>query len=232
MASLGARRSVAVVHAGDVLPARALLASLPPTAALLRDPAVAGAWSSPSDLPGYTVGGLSGHLVRAVGRLEQVLDLEPPTGEVAAFTDWYLANRFDTPADIDDTFAAFLRDDGEELGQRGPEALADELDAVGSRLAERLAREPAVRHVNAVRTTKPVRLVDYLESRVLEVVVHADDVATSVGIDPPEFEPVVLEVAAGFLLQLARARSGDLAVVRAMTRSQRVADPYDVLRVL
>ena len=44
-------------------------------------------------------------------------------------------------------------------------------------------------------------------------------------------QPVV-EVATTFLLRLARARSGDLAVVRAMTRADRVADPYDVLRVL
>ena len=59
-------------------------------------------------------------------------------------------------------------------------------------------------------------LRDYLASRVLEVVVHADDVATGGGIAAPTFDAVVV----------------DVAVLRAFTRSNRVTDPYDVLRVL
>ena len=220
------------VNASELRESRALVASLPAAAELLRRPEVATAWERPSSLPEYTVGGVAGHLVRAAGRLEQVLDLDEPTGEEAAFTEWYLANRFATPADIDDQFARFLRDDGEQLAAQGAEALAGELDALGPRLADRLATVPADRRVNAVRTPKPVRIDDYLASRVLEVVVHADDVATGAGCDPPAFADEVIEVATGFLLRLARSRSGDLAVVRAMTRAERLSDPYDVLRVL
>lgn len=216
----------------DLPEARALLASIPSAADLLRNPDVAAAWGRPSDLPGYTVGGVAGHLTRAAGRLEPVLDLDEPPGEEATFEEWYLANRVATPEDLDDRFATFLRDDGEELGRRGAAALAEELDALAGRLAARLGTEDASRKVNAVRTPKPVALPDYLASRVVEVVVHADDVASGAGVAPPAFADGVIEVATAFLLRLARARSGDLAVVRAMTRAERVSDPYDVLRVL
>jgi uncharacterized protein (TIGR03083 family) len=220
------------VQAWDTVQAKALVLALPPTAGLVRDQRVEAAWDRPSDLAGYTVGGVAGHLVRAAGRLEQVLDLEPSTGERAELTDWYLANRFDTPGDLGDELAQFLRDDGEELSRKGAPALADELDALAVRLQARLQAEPADRDVNALRTTKPVTLSDYLASRVLEVVVHADDVATGAGVELPDLGPLAMDVATQFLLQLARARSGDLPVVRALTRAGRVADPYEVLRVL
>jgi uncharacterized protein (TIGR03083 family) len=218
--------------ATDLPEAAALLASLPTAAALVRRPEVAAAWATPSDLPGYSVGGVAGHLVRAAGRLEQVLDMDPPTGDDAEFTDWYLANRVATPEDLGNEFARFLVDDGEGLAAEGPAALAEELGALAARLPDRLAAEDAERRVNAIRTPKPVKLADYLASRVLEVVVHADDVATGAGIEAPDFATVVGDTAAGFLLRLARSRSGDVAVLRAFTRSDRVADPYDVLRVL
>jgi hypothetical protein len=86
--------------------------------------------------------------------------------------------------------------------------------------------------VPVVLSDKGVPLVDYLASRVVEIVVHADDIALAAGVETPTFEPVVVEAATAFLVRLARARSGDLAVVRAFTRADRLEDPYDVLRVL
>lgn len=210
----------------------ALLAALPPAADLLRRPEVATAWDSPTDLPGYTVGGVAGHLVRAVGRAEPTLEGPTPVGDEAALTDWYLMNRVAAPADLDGDFPRFLREDGERLARQGPSALAEELEAICDRLRERLAEEDADRYVAVVLTERPVPLVDYLASRLLEVVVHADDVAAGAGTESPSFGPPVIDAATGFLMRLARARSGDLAVVRALTRQDRVADPYAVLRVL
>jgi hypothetical protein len=72
-------------------------------------------------------------------------------------------------------------------------------------------------------------LDDYLRSRVVELVVHGDDLAASAGLasHPPEGAVEVVLLAC---LELARARAGDAAVVRAFTRRER-ADP-GVLRVL
>jgi uncharacterized protein (TIGR03083 family) len=193
---------------------------------------VAAAWADASDLPRYSVGGVAGHLVRAVGRLEATLDGPAPEGDDAPLTEWYLDNRVAGPEDLDGDFPTFLRDDGERLAAQGPDALTAELDGLGVRLAERLAAEDAGRRVAVVLTQRPVPLVDYLGSRLVEVVVHADDIAVGAGVDGPRMPAEVVDATVAFLLRLARARSGDLAVVRAMTRAGRVADPADVLRVL
>lgn len=215
--------------------AAALLAALPYAEAVLRRAEVAAAWAESSALAGFTVGGVGGHLLRAAQRTEPTLDGAAPVApgvETAALSDWYLDNRIASPADLDEDIARFIREDGERAGARGPTAVADELAALGARLAERLPLVTTDRTVTVVRTATPVLVADYLASRVLEVVVHADDVAASAGIEPGPLPPTVADAAAAFLLRLARARSGDLAVVRAMTRADRVGDPADVLRVL
>jgi len=65
-----------------------------------------------------------------------------------------------------------------------------------------------------------VRLGDYLPTRVLELVVHGDDLATSVGIDAPLPESAAT-VTIDVMLDIARAVHGDLAVVRALSRRER-----------
>ncbi len=212
--------------------ASALLGCLPLASELIRRPLVAAAWDDASDLPGYTVGGLAGHLLRAVGRVEPTLDERPPDDVPAPLTEWYLVNRVASPDDLDAELPRFLRHDGEQLGGRGPEHIAAELDALGRRLRDRLVPEDADRCVGVVLTDRPVPLADYLASRLVEVVVHADDVAFAAGTATPELPPDVAEVVTTFLVRLARARSGDVAVIRAFTRADRLADPYDALRVL
>jgi hypothetical protein len=107
---------------------------------------------------------------------------------------------------------------------------------MGATLAARLATEPPDRAVTVVRTRRPVPLADYLASRVVEVVVHGDDLVCSLdpadGDEAPEPPARAVEVATALLLTGARQRCGDRAVLRALTRAERVPDPADVLRVL
>jgi hypothetical protein len=76
-----------------------------------------------------------------------------------------------------------------------------------------------------------VCLQDYLRTRVLEVIIHADDVACSVAglvvADPPR---AAVDVTLGVCLEMARARVGDVGALRAFTRGERAAP--DALRVL
>lgn len=220
------------MQAIDLPVTRALVISIPLASELLRRPAVARAWGDASDLPGYTVGGVAGHLLRAVGRIEPTLQSAVAPGEPAPLTEWYLANRVATPADHGGDFPRSLRRDGEHLAAKGPQTIADELDALSRRLQESLATEDADRHVSVVLTSRPVPLVDYLASRLLEVVVHGDDVAFGSGTETPDLPEEVADAVGTFLLRLARARSGDLTVIRAFTRADRLADPYQALRVL
>jgi hypothetical protein len=62
---------------------------------------------------------------------------------------------------------------------------------------------------------------DWLATREMEMVVHSDDLAASVGVPTPEFpEPVTTRVLA-LLTGVAVRRHGQVAVVRALARPQR-----------
>ena len=71
---------------------------------------------------------------------------------------------------------------------------------------------------------------EYLRTRVVELVVHADDLAASVGVAPMAPRPETGKIAIDALVDVARIRHGDLAVLRALARRER--DPVGALRVL
>jgi hypothetical protein len=55
----------------------------------------------------------------------------------------------------------------------------------------------------------------------METVVHADDLAVSVGLTTPEFPEPVVHAVLGLLSAVAVDRHGQSAVVRALSRPQR-----------
>ncbi|GAA0360662.1 maleylpyruvate isomerase N-terminal domain-containing protein [Actinoallomurus spadix] len=189
-------------------------------AALLRDPAVAERWSGPSALPGFRVSGLAGHLayqVLAVPRiLAQPVPAEPtiPLLEHYARVDW-------VDAGPDAEINVRIRQGGEEAAAGGPEALAAEVDAVIERSAAGLASAP----------DRPVRipfwgpwsltLDDLLITRTMELAVHSDDLAVSVGIPAPELPESAAETVIGLLTRLAVRRHGPTGVLRALSRAER-----------
>ncbi len=91
---------------------------------------------------------------------------------------------------------------------------------------------PATRAVPVLRLRgRQVALRDYLRTRVLELVVHGDDVVCSVpGLTVPDPPRSAVRVSLGVCLELAEARVGGLAVLRGFTRAER-SQP-GVLRVL
>jgi hypothetical protein len=64
----------------------------------------------------------------------------------------------------------------------------------------------------------------------VELVVHADDLAASVGVEPTPPQPAATAVAIDVLVGVARVRHGDMAVLRALARRER--DTVRALRVL
>ena len=201
------------------------------TAAVVASTEVAAAWSAPSALAGYRVGELAAHSLLATARLEAVLEEDlPPDRTAVDLPGFYGTNRVDDPSATDTGVHPVIRAVAADAAERGPEAVAGELRGVLHRLRPALAdADPgglvSVLNVRAGATS----LEDYLRTRVVELVVHGDDLAASVGLTY-EVPPAAADVTLGVCLALARARSGDLAVVRAFVRRER-ADP-DVLRVL
>ena len=58
----------------------------------------------------------------------------------------------------------------------------------------------------------------------MEIMVHSDDLAASVGLPTPEFSEPVVRAVLGLLSAVAVDRHGQTAVLRALSRPQRAPD--------
>ncbi len=197
---------------------------------------VARAWSEPSVIARYTVGGVAAHAVHGVVWLEQLLAEPEPVGlRPIGLAEFFGLNRVDQDEDPqvdDDPFAASLRAAAEGFARTGIDTVKASLNASRDQVVVLLDEAPATRAVAVIRVSgAQVPLSDYLRTRILEVVVHGDDLVCSVpGLIAPEPPPASMAVSLDVCLELAQARVGGLAVLRGFTRRERA--PGDVLRVL
>jgi hypothetical protein len=115
-----------------------------------------------------------------------------------------------------------IRDRAERAARHGWESNRDKFRGLVERLTARLDGESAERLLD-LRPTEPLvlRVDDFLATRVLELVVHGDDLATGVGIAAPPLPEGAAGVAIDLMVAVARAAHGDLAVVRALARRER-----------
>jgi hypothetical protein len=176
-------------------------------------------WLMPSALPKMSIGTLACHLGRQVVRAAELLPVAtdvPPLESVDAHyhrAAWVMSTSPDEPSNdrsADDAEAAL-----------GAAVLAD-------RSAEALA---TVRRLLVAGTASDIVLIpwqgwslrrdDFLLTRTLEIVVHANDLALSVGVHTPEFPAEVFAPVRDLLVRLAVKRHGQSAVISALTRSER-----------
>lgn len=190
--------------------------------------AVAVRWDEPSALAGFSVRGLAGHLVRATTSVEAYLDREEPNEPPLTPAQYYAAV-LESAGDLDSAFHQAIRGRGEDAAAEGHPALVESFDASLARLAARLAEERANRVVRAFMD-KVLTLDDYLVTRLVELLVHTDDLAVSVGLPVPDFSLAASRPAIAALVDVAIIRHGDEAVLRALSRRER--DAVDALRVL
>jgi len=219
----------------DALPA--FLDAAATAVRLLERPELAGHWAGASVLPEFSVAGLAGHLFRGMSTVERYLGEPGPGGPEPSEAEpsgagISAARYFDTvirSADISDPANQAIRARGEEAAAGGPAALASDARATLERLTSRLADEGLGRPVR-VAGGLVMTLDEYLRTRVVELVVHADDLAASVGVELVPPQPATTAVAIDVLVGVARIRHGDLAVLRALARRER--DTVGALRVL
>lgn len=182
------------------------------------------AWDEESALPGMTVGGLTTHLVRQVQCAVEFLRIDPvpphaPVVTLAALyerTEWFLS-----PVDADENTS--IRDDFNEMARAGHHGAVEALRASAADLAAALAVAGPTTYVpwqDASLATD-----DFLVVRLMELVVHADDLATSVGADPVDFDDDVLHPVLALLAVLGARRHGQVAAVRALSRAERASGP-------
>lgn len=192
---------------------------------LVARPEVAAGWDRESSCAGMTVGGLARHLVGQSVYVASLLTADPALGADAEVVG--LLGHYDRAAwlheDLDSDTNRFVREKSDAQAAEGYDAaLALQADAV-ERLPAALADPPGTTFVPWQGWRMPTD--DFLVTRLMEMVVHADDLADSVGVPVPAFGDAVLTPVLGLLTALAVGRHGQDAVVRALTRPQRASGP-------
>jgi hypothetical protein len=195
---------------------------------LLERPEVESHWTRPSVLAEFTVAGLAGHLLRGIMTVETYLDAPVDAATPMNAVAYYQAAGLSS--DPESMLNRDIRTRGEEMAAGGAPLVASAARTVLHRLEDRLAYEDPGRSMSVLGGAT-ITLEEYLRTRVVELVVHSDDLALSVGIDHDlELAVTTSRIAIETMVELARARHGDLAVLRALTRRER--DDVEALRVL
>jgi hypothetical protein len=198
-------------------------------AAVARDviskPEVAASWDQPSALRKLSVRGVAGHLARAVFTVRTYLDAPPPEGAPALTAAAYFATVL-ADDDLDSEFNTAVRRRGEEEAAAGRDPLLARLDEALALLIDQLPIELASRTMRVIGD-RPILLDEYLKTRLVEMTLHIDDLCVSVGIATPDIPGS--DTAIRTLVDVARLRHGDVAVLRALARRER--DPENRLRV-
>lgn len=183
-------------------------------------------WAQPSSLERMTNGELAGHLARALFNVATYLDTTSPEDPVDAAAYFTALSGVRAP-DLDENLATSVRERAREEAEAGLDALRDRWDET------RAGVEAGLRSVDpstviAVKGSA-MAVEDYLVTRMVEVVIHTDDLATGLGVETPIFEPEVWTAVLDCLWRIARRTSEPLAIMRRMSRIERSED--DPLRV-
>jgi hypothetical protein len=188
---------------------------------LVSAPDVAAGWERESALPGMTVGGLVRHLVSQPECAVEFLRAAPPAAaETVSLLDYYArVDWLHAPPDAAENTS--IRDHFNELARPGPSASLDVLNQARAELPPAIAAAGPTVYVPWQDCA--VNLDDFLVCRLLELVVHADDLAASLGCRTPQFDDAVLDPVVALLAVLSVRRRGQDAVVRALARAERAS---------
>jgi hypothetical protein len=122
---------------------------------------------------------------------------------------------------IDDESNVGIRSFGGDLAADGVDALTTQTEIVLAELRTALPAEAPDRSVRLPWAEWSLTLDDLLITRMMEIAVHSDDLAVSVGAATPALPPAVLAPVFDLLTRLAVRRHGPTAVLRALSRAER-----------
>lgn len=204
--------------------AEAFLEAAGSAAELIRRPAVAEAWDKPSALSKMTVGALAAHLANQVINTRDVLAAgESKAGPIPLLRHYERAAW--VGADLDDDVNVSIRTGAAQVAGDGHDGLVARLDAALADVERMLGSAPPAA-VAVPWQGWTLSLEDYLVTRMMEITVHSDDLAASVGLETPDLPETVLAPVLALLVNLSLRKHGQAAVVRTLTRSERA--PGDI----
>ncbi len=184
-------------------------------------PSVAAKWEEPSALAGMTVGALSAHLVRAAGATLAYLDRtdphQVPDTELLTPVSYFHAA-------VDSPIHEQIKTVSASESSIGHAATVDKCKEVANQMRQRFAVEPSDRLVGALGN-RLLTLDDFCRTRLIEVLLHLDDLAVSTGEERPETDPEGPAIVIDITLGIARRLRGDWQVLYGLTRAERAAAP-------
>ena len=182
---------------------------------------MAAAWYQESACTGMTVGGLTRHLIGQPELVVSLLEADPAAGADAEIIDLleHYARAAWVREDLDGAANTSIRTSSDDQASAGVGAALDVLSAARSRLAAALTAPPPTAYLS----WQGWRLAtdDFLVTRLMEMVVHSDDLAASVDIPTPDFDAAVLDPVLRLLTAVSLRRHGQDALVRTLSRPQR-----------
>ncbi|CAN7278710.1 maleylpyruvate isomerase N-terminal domain-containing protein [Terrabacter sp. LjRoot27] len=197
----------------------AFLAAADHVIAIVAREDVAAAWHRPSALPEWGVGGLVAHLASQPVTALTLLRAEPAVDAIAL--DEHYARSAWVSGGLDDDVNVSIRSSSDEQAEAGRDVVLARVVAARAELPDALADQHADRAVLIPWTGWALRRDDFLTGRMMEVVVHGEDVAASVGFTAPRLPDDVLAPVVALLTRLAARRHGQGALVSALSRSER-----------
>ncbi|MFB7493553.1 maleylpyruvate isomerase N-terminal domain-containing protein [Streptomyces sp. NPDC056161] len=195
---------------------------------LLEAPEVAASWARPSALAELTVGGLAGHLAYQLLSVGSALqgwadsapqESSPQEAPIDLLDHYGRAAWLDAP--LDGEVNAGIRAKGEDLAAQGASSLTGLARTSLAKQRTSLAACPGDRAVFMPQTGWSLRLDDFLVTRMMEIAVHRDDLAVSVGRTVPPLPDAAFDPVLVLLARLAARRHGQAALLRALTRAER-----------
>lgn len=187
--------------------------------ALVGHPAVERSWLEASVLAGYRVGGLAAHLVRAIETIRHYVEADQPSpdAELVDAAGYYAAVLGDHDP-LTSAFHADVRARGESRVDTGHDVLTA---AAAAALAWLEAQQLDLERPVSVLDGTAIRLGDYLDTRLVELVIHSDDLSVSVGIDPPAFSDHAWRVVSDVSAAVAQRRHSPRRLALALARPER-----------
>ncbi|HEV2639977.1 MAG TPA: maleylpyruvate isomerase N-terminal domain-containing protein [Actinocrinis sp.] len=177
-------------------------------------------WTDPSALRHFSVGGLAAHLARQILNVPEVLIAHAADTPPVTLFEHYRRCAWND-SDPESVANKDIRATGERAASDGPDSvLAQARRALGIVRTE-LAEDETGRSVFMPWEGWSLSRDDFLLTRTVELLVHSDDLAVSVGNQAPVLPDEPLQLVIDLLTRLSMYRYGPLAVLRTLARVER-----------
>jgi hypothetical protein len=179
-------------------------------------------WDQPSALAQMSVGAVAAHLASQVLSVHGAVTAGKgvTTEQPVLLLEHYERVRW-VRADLHDEANVTIRERAASAAADGHGTLVASVQQALADVGTAFAAGQLPPAIRMPQWDWSVSFDDFLVTRMMEIAVHADDLAVSVDVDPPELPESVLGPVLALLVGISLRRHGQAAVVRTLARRER-----------